>query len=89
MVEDHYAAWLNCAQDIVTSAPSQVCDGLLGRLYGWQGLPPFIRGWALSAHDLALPHDDITVLCSTAQNTLLRVVRDRVNLVIEELTLEG
>lgn len=83
MVQNHDTVRLNGTQDIVASTPSQVGDGLLGGLDGRQSLPALVGGGALSAHDLALPHDDVTVLGTTTEDALLRVVGDRVDLVIE------
>ena len=52
-------------------------------------MPSFVVARSLSAHHLALPHDDVALLGAAAKDTLLRVVRDRVDLVVEELALEG
>ena len=89
MVKNHDTTWLNCTKDVVATTPGQVSDGLLSSLHGWESLPALVRSWALGAHHLALPHDDETVLGATTQDALLGVVGDRVDLVIEELALEG
>ena len=89
MVQDHDSVRLHSTEDVVAASPGQVGDGLLGGLDRRQSLPALVGGGALGAHDLALPHDDETILGTTTQYALLLVIGDRVNLVVEELALEG
>ena len=89
MVQDHHSVRLDGTENIVAAAPGEVSDGLPRGLDRRQGLPAVIRGGALRRHHLALPHDDEAVLGAAAQDPLLRVVGDRVDLIVEELPLEG
>ena len=74
MIQNHDTVGLHSTKDVVASTPGQVGDRLLSGLYRWQSLPALVRGGALSAHDFALPHNDVTVLGTTTEDSLLRVV---------------
>lgn len=89
MVEDHDTVWLDSTQNVVVSAPGQISDRLLGSLDGRESLPALVIGRGLGTHHLALPHDDETVLCATTQNAFFLIERNRVDFVVEKLSLEG
>ena len=89
MVQNHDATGLHSAENVVAGAPSQVHDGLLRGADRWQSLPTLVVAGRFSTHHLALPHDDEAVLRTTTQDTLLLVVGNRVDFVVEELSLEG
>ena len=89
MIQDHDSVGLHSTEDVVAASPGQVGDGLLGGLDRRQSLPALIGDGALGAHHLALPHDNETILGATTQYALLLVIGDRVDLVVEELALEG
>ena len=89
MVQNHHSTLLHSTQNVVVSAPSEVEDWLLSCMNGWEGLPTLVVDGTVGGHHLALPHNDETVFGTSTKDALLRIIRNCVNFVIEELALEG
>lgn len=56
---------------------------------GCTGVPTVTGDGTLGGHLLASPHDDVTVLGTSTQNSPPMIVRDGNDLVLEEKTLES
>ena len=80
---------MNGTQNAVTATPGKASNRTVAGLDSRQSLPARIINWALSAHLLALPHNDVTIPCSSTEDTLLLVEANSIDLVVEELALEG
>lgn len=88
MVEDRGSILEDSGETVHVSGPLAAVDASTLGLDHGECLPAIRGVGRLGGHLPALPHDDVAILGSSDEDSLAGVVRDTVDLVVEELASE-
>jgi hypothetical protein len=89
VVQDCHSSGINGGEHVLVASPFYSNDTSSVTLVGSTSFPAVGAVGGVHRHGLAAPHDDVSIFSSSSQDTIFRIIIDRVNLVLVEKALES